>query len=115
RAFAAAQLGAKGLDWADIQSQQRQDEIGQAIAVAITNRYPLSSDTQLTDYVNLVGLTVASVAPNADINYSFGVLDTPEVGAYSAPGGYIFITRGALGMLQDESELAGVLAHEVAH
>ena len=115
RAVEAAQLGAKGLDLMDLESQQRQDEIGQSVAVAITNKYPLSSDRALTDYVNLIGLTVASVSPNPDISYSFGVLDTPDVGAYSAPGGYVFITRGAIAMCQDESELAGVLAHEVAH
>lgn len=109
------QLGAKAVDTLDLESSQRQEEIGQSVAVAITNRYSLSTDQALNDYVNLVGLTVASVAPNSDINYAFGVLETPEVSAYSAPGGYIFISRGALALMQDESELAGVLAHEVAH
>jgi predicted Zn-dependent protease len=115
QAAEAAQLGAKALDVMDLESQQRQDEIGQSVAVAITNRYPLLHDQALTDYVNLVGLTVAWASSNPDINYCFGVLDTPDVGAYSAPGGYVFITRGCLAMCQDESELAGVLAHEVAH
>lgn len=115
QAMQAGQLGAKALDTVDLESPQRQEEIGQSVAVAITNRYSLSTDQALNDYVTLVGLTVASVAPNADINYAFGVLETPEVSAYSAPGGYIFITRGALALMQDESELAGVLAHEVAH
>lgn len=108
-------LGAKGLDVMDVNSPQRQDEIGQSVAVAISNRYQLSNDQALNEYVNLVGLTVASVSPRSDINYAFGVLDTPSVGAYSAPGGYIFITTGALRLIQDEAELAGVLAHEVAH
>jgi predicted Zn-dependent protease len=107
--------GAKAVDRMDLESPQRQDELGQSVAVAITNKYPLSTDEALNDYVNLVGLTVASVAPNANINYAFGVIETPEVAAYSAPGGYIFISRGALALAQDESELAGVLAHEVAH
>jgi predicted Zn-dependent protease len=115
QALQFAQVGAKGMDYLDLNSPQRQDEIGQAVAVAITNRYPLSNDQNLTDYVNLVGLTVASVAPNSDINYCFGVLDTQEVGAYSAPGGYVFVTRGAIALCQDEAELAGVLAHEIAH
>ncbi|HEY7086988.1 MAG TPA: M48 family metalloprotease [Tepidisphaeraceae bacterium] len=109
------QVGAKGLDVMSIDSPKRQQQIGQSVAVAIINRYPLSTDQALQDYVNLVGLTVASVAPNSEIDYAFGVLETQDVGAYSAPGGYIFITRGALAMIQDESELAGVLAHEVAH
>jgi predicted Zn-dependent protease len=110
-----ARLGAKGLDLLDLDSPQRQQEIGESVAVAITNRYRLSTDQKLTDYVNLVGLTVAPVSPKTDIDHAFGVLDTDQVSAYSAPGGYIFITRGAMRLIEDESELAAVLAHEVAH
>lgn len=115
RAAQAAQVGAKVLDRVDLESPQRQDQIGQSVAVAIANKYPLSTDQTLTDYVNLVGLTVASVSNRPELNYCFGMLETPQVGAYSAPGGYIFITRGALALCRDEAELAGVLAHEVAH
>jgi len=110
-----AQLGAKTLDVLDIENPARQDELGQSVAVAITNRYPVSTDQSLNDYVNLVGLTVASVGPSPDINYTFGVIESSQVNAYSTPGGYIFITTGALRIMEDESELAGVLAHEVAH
>lgn len=115
RAADAANLGAKVLDRVDLESPARQDQLGQSVAVAITNKYPLSTDPTVTDYVNLVGLTIASVSNNPELNYCFGVLETPTVGAYSAPGGYIFITRGALALCRDEAELAGVLAHEVAH
>lgn len=110
-----AQLGAKTLDVLDIENPARQEELGESVAVAITNRYPLSTDQSLNDYVNLVGLTVASVGPNPEIDYAFGVIESPQVNAYSTPGGYIFVTTGALRIMQDESELAGVLAHEVAH
>jgi predicted Zn-dependent protease len=110
-----AQLGGKTADLMSLDSPKRQQEIGESVAIGITNKYPLSTDQALQDYVNLVGLTVASVAPNADLDYAFGVLETNEVGAYSTPGGYIFITRGALGLIEDESELAAVLAHEIAH
>src|SRR5206468_2680417 len=99
----------------DIDNPQRQQDLGQSIALAISNKYPVSKDRSLNEYVNLVGLTMASVSPRPELNFAFGVLDTPEVGAYSTPGGYIFVTRGALDLMQDESELAGVLAHEVAH
>ncbi len=115
RVVQGAQLGAKTMDVIDMESPSRQQEIGQSVAVAITNRYKLSTDESLNDYVNLVGLTVASVSPNPDINYAFGVIESSEVNAYSTPGGYIFVTTGSLALMQDESELAGVLAHEVAH
>jgi predicted Zn-dependent protease len=47
--------------------------------------------------------------------YRFAVLDSDEVNAFAAPGGYVFVTRGALALMEDESMLAGVLAHEVVH
>jgi len=96
-------------------STQKEVEIGRGIAATIAGRYPVSTDAALTRYVNLVGLTVASVAPRPDISYHYAVLETPDVNAFAAPGGYIFITRGALRLIHSESELAGVLAHETGH
>ena len=96
-------------------STDKEIEIGRGIAATIAGRFPVSGDAALTRYVNLVGLTVASQAPRGDITYRFAVLETPIVNAYAAPGGYIFITRGSLGLIRSEAELAGVLAHEVGH
>ena len=96
-------------------SAAKEGEIGRGIAATIAGRYPVSHDTALTRYVNLVGLTVASVSPRPDISYHYGVLETPDVNAFAAPGGYIFITRGALRLIHNEAELAGVLAHETGH
>ncbi len=96
-------------------STAKEIDIGRGIAATIAGRFPVSGDSALTRYVNLVGLTVASQYPRGDIEYRFAVLETPSVNAYAAPGGYIFVTRGALDLMQSEAELAGVLAHEVAH
>ena len=96
-------------------STEKEVEIGRGIAATIAGRYPVSTDTTLMRYVNLVGLTVASQDPRGDIVYHFAVLETPTVNAYAAPGGYVFVTRGALALMQNEAELAGVLAHEVGH
>jgi predicted Zn-dependent protease len=95
--------------------EKDEDAMGQSVALAVTNRYGLVNNDKLTKYVTLVGLTVASGSPRPAGNYVFGVLDSPEVNAFSGPNGYIFITRGALAMLQNEAELAGVLGHEIAH
>lgn len=94
---------------------QRQRDIGESLAVSLSNSPGLVHDSKLTDYVIKVGLTVASACPRDDIDFTFGVLDTSEVNAYSAPHGYIFVTRGAIEQMQDEAELAGVLAHEIGH
>lgn len=96
-------------------STDKEVEIGRGIAATIAGRYPIAQDSALTLYVNLVGLTVAGEAARPDITYRFAVLETPDVNAFAAPGGYIFVTRGALGLMESEAELAGVLAHEVGH
>jgi predicted Zn-dependent protease len=96
-------------------SDEQEDQLGRAVTIAATNRWPLYDNPELTKYVTMVGLAIASTSPNPDGNWVFGVLDTPELGAYSGPNGYIMVTRGALAAMQDEAELAGVIAHEIAH
>lgn len=89
--------------------------MGQSVAAVAIGRYRLVSDRKLTRYVSLVGLTLASSSPRPDGQWSFGVLDTDIVNAFSGPDGYVMITRGALSQMRDESELAGVLGHEMSH
>lgn len=96
-------------------SDSDEDELGRSVAIAATNKWPLYDNPALTRYVTLVGLTLADSTSRPDGNWVFGVLDTPEIGAYSGPNGYILITRGAIAAMQDESELAAVLAHEMSH
>lgn len=88
--------------------------IGQASAAKLINVFRLYDNPEMTKYVNLVGNTVARQSGRS-VQYHFAILDTPVVTAVSLPGGYIFITRGALANLKNEAELAGVLGHEVAH
>ncbi len=88
---------------------------GREVAAHVLGRYPLYNNSALTHYVNLVGLSVATQASRPELSFYFAVLDTAEINAYTAPGGYVFVTRGALHKMEDESELAGVLAHEIAH
>lgn len=89
---------------------------GGAIAVMIVQRYGgLYEDPVVTKYVQLVGQAVALHCRRPDLDWHFAVLDSDTVNALSAPGGYVFVTRGALAGMQDEAELAGVLAHEVGH
>jgi beta-barrel assembly-enhancing protease len=94
---------------------EKEIEIGRGIAATVAGRYRVSTDAKLTEYINLVGLVVAAEAPRADIAYRFAVLETSDVNAFAAPGGYIFITKGALNLIENEAELAGVLAHELGH
>jgi outer membrane protein OmpA-like peptidoglycan-associated protein len=90
-------------------------ELGRAVSAAVGARYRLLRDPALTRYVALVGNAVAAHSERPDLRYYFAVLDAPEVNAFAAPGGFIFITKGALGVMKDEATLAGVLGHEIAH
>ena len=63
----------------------------------------------------MVGSAVAQFGTRNDVTYHFAILDTDIANAFAMPGGYVFVTRGALRNMKNESELAGVLAHEVAH
>ncbi len=66
-------------------------------------------------YVNRIGRWLASQSERPDLPWLFGVLDDSDVNAFSTPGGNVFITKGLLAQMNSEAELAGVLAHEIAH
>jgi hypothetical protein len=70
---------------------------------------------RLHKYLNLVGRNLASRSTRPTLQSTFGVLDSEVVNAVSAPGGYVFVTRGLLKRVSNEAALAGVLSHEIAH
>jgi predicted Zn-dependent protease len=72
-------------------------------------------DKAVHRYVTLVGSLLVQKSERPNLPYTFIVLDTDGVNAFAAPGGFIHITRGALGLMKNEAELAGVLAHEIVH
>jgi beta-barrel assembly-enhancing protease len=90
--------------------------IGGRLAVEVFNRYGGAyDDPELLSYINLVGRAVADVSSRPDIDYHFAIVNTEFPNAFATPGGYVFVSIGLLRMIEDEAELAGVLAHEVAH
>ena len=109
-----AQKAKKAADIYTPWTAEQEQAIGQASAAKLINVFRLYDNAEMAKYVNLVGATVARQSGRS-VPYHFGILDTDVVTAVSLPGGYIFITRGALANLHNEAELAGVLAHEVAH
>ncbi len=89
--------------------------IGRDMAGVLLGAAPLDNDPAMQRYVNEVGRWLALQTDRPNLPWRFGVLDAPQVNAYAAPGGYVFITRGLLDRMRSESELAGVLAHEIVH
>lgn len=96
----------------DIEEEIR---FGREISARILGRIQLYNNNELTTYINTLGKALAENCSRSDLEFYFGILDTEEINAYSAPGGYVFITKGALKYVQDEAELAGIIAHEIAH
>ena len=90
-------------------------EIGSGVAANLLGAAPLVQDDKLQAYVSRLGWWLAMQTERADLPWRFGVLDSDTVNAFAAPGGYVFITRGLLLRMRNESELAGVLGHEIAH
>jgi Zn-dependent protease with chaperone function len=76
---------------------------------------PTGERASLNEYVNKVGKALAANSERPDIRWTFMVLDDPSVNAFSAPGGYVFVTTGLLKAVENEAQLAGVLGHEIGH
>ena len=90
--------------------------IGESLALEGFRRYGMPvKDKTLQEYVNLVGNAVARNSGRPNIPYNFVVVDSPLQNAFSCPGGIIFVSSGLLKTIQSEDQLAGILAHEVAH
>src|SRR5690606_25285873 len=98
-----------------ILSKSEEARIGQAIMRSIRASGKLVEDPQITEYVNEIGHRVASYANDGEYAFTFFVIDDPNINAFALPGGYIGVHTALLEATRNEHELAGVLAHEIAH
>ena len=89
--------------------------MGRKAAEEADKQLALLYEPLLTAYLDHLGQKVAQASLRPQIQYSFKIVNTDEVNAFSLPGGFIYVNRGLLGLVLNESELAGVLAHEVGH
>lgn len=96
-------------------SESEEIAIGRQIAGNLLGAAPLVKDDKLQKYVNRVGRWVATQSERPDLPWHFGVIQSEDMNAFAAPGGYIFITLGLYRTFQSEADLAGVLGHEVGH
>jgi predicted Zn-dependent protease len=95
--------------------EKEEIEIGRDMAARLLGAAPLAADDALQRYVNNVGRWLAAQTERPGLPWHFGVLEAPQLNAFATPGGHIFVTRGLVARMQNEAELAGVLAHEIAH
>jgi predicted Zn-dependent protease len=96
-------------------SPEEETRIGQQIAGNLLGAAPLVRDDGLQRYVNRVGRWVALQSERPDLAWHFGVIESDDLNAFAAPGGYVFLTKGLYLKLKNEAELAGVLGHEIGH
>ena len=96
-------------------SEKEERDLGDSVSNTVRTEFGVVQDALLTKYVSLVGNVLAKASSRPDLKWEFIVLDTDGVNAFAAPGGLVHITKGALGLIKNEAELAGVLGHEIAH
>lgn len=95
--------------------EAKEVELGRGLAARLFGVMPLVRDDVVQQSVNDLGWWLVSHTERPNLPWRFAVTDTATIGAFATPGGYIIVTRGLLGLMQDEHQLAGVLAHEIAH
>ncbi len=89
--------------------------LGPELAGRILGAAPLWRDRAAQQRVNLIGRWLASHTTRPELPWTFGVIDSPEINAFAAPGGYVLVTRGMYELLVDDAEVAAVLGHEISH
>jgi len=96
-------------------SKAEEIALGREITGNLLGAAPLVKDEALQKYVNAVGRWVASQSERPDLPWRFGVIESDDLNAFAAPGGYVMITKGLYRKMTNEAQLAGVLGHEIGH
>ncbi len=90
-------------------------EIGKEVVRDVESKERVLNNAQVQNYVADVGRRIANICDRRDVKYSFKVLDSNEINAFACPGGFIYIYKGLMKQMDNEAQLAAVLAHEVGH
>lgn len=98
-----------------LMSEDQEVAMGQKVHQDVLKQYAVYDDPEVQALVNRIGQELAASSHRSHLDFTFTVLDSPEVNAFATPGGYIYITRGIMAYMNSEEELAGVLGHEIGH
>ncbi len=96
-------------------SQDQEVELGRQNAEQINAQLPMVRDPVVADYVQRLGMVIASRTSRADLDWRFFVVDSKEVNAFALPGGFVYVNRGLIERARQLDELAGALGHEIGH
>lgn len=89
--------------------------IGQSMSKEVESQNKVITDPEVENYINSLGQKLAGLSDRTDLQYHFKVLDSKEINAFACPGGYIYVYSGLLKTIDNEAQLAGVMAHEIGH
>jgi predicted Zn-dependent protease len=96
-------------------SAEKERQLGDDAARMVETEMGLVTDPALLPYVQRVGARLAKLSPRQDVSYTFQIVDIAAPNAFALPNGNIYVSRGLLALAATEDELAGTLAHELAH
>lgn len=99
----------------NIVTDAQEIEMGRQFASELEKELKFYDDPLVEQYINDLGQRLVKVSKRADITYYFRVVDTDVVNAFALPGGYLYVNRGLISTADNESELAGVIGHEIGH
>jgi predicted Zn-dependent protease len=94
---------------------EQEKQIGAEEAKKVGQQMGVLDDDRLTPYLDQLGQRLAEQSPRKDVAYQFHLVDMTEPNAFALPGGYVYVTRGLLALVNSEDELAGVVGHEIGH
>lgn len=95
-------------------SREKEIQVGRQLALEVEQQAKMVDDELITEYVNRVGQNIV-LHSDAKVPFTIKVIDSDEVNAFALPGGFFFVNKGLILAADNESELAGVMAHEIAH
>ena len=96
-------------------STQQEVQLGNEYAAQIEAQLPIVGDPEINRYINVLGDSIAGVADDRGLNWTFRVVNAPEINAFAVPGGHIYVNRGLIERSQNLAQLAGVIGHEIGH
>ena len=115
RRFVTAALVAGTLTACGGVSTQQEVQLGTEYAAQINAELPIVQDPAISQYINMLGDSIANLADDRGLDWHFYIVDSPEVNAFAVPGGFIYLNRGLIDRAQTLSQVAGVLGHEIGH
>jgi predicted Zn-dependent protease len=98
-----------------VMDEAQEIALGRKEHQAVLQSMPPYADSAVQAYVNALGQKLARQSHRANLQWTFTVLDSPDINAFALPGGFVYVTRGIMAYMESEADLAGVIGHEIAH